>query len=157
MISSLPAQSLIYVDETGVDECLYRDKCRSKRGVKVYGGISGRKYKRTNIVAAQCCDKIIGPMEYNWTTDHHVFETWFEKVLLRQLPQGKTIIMDNASFHRKKVLWELAGEAKCEIIFLPAYSPDLNPIEKTWANLKSFLRNYVLRFDNVQEDIKDFF
>jgi transposase len=86
-----------------------------------------------------------------------VFETWFEEVLLAQLPKGQTIIMDNASFHRKKALRELARQAKSEIVFLPAYSPDLNPIEKTWANPKSFLRNYAFRFDKIQNAISYYF
>jgi len=96
-------------------------------------------------------------MEYTGTTDHYVFETWFKEELLRQIPEGCTIVMDNAAFHRKKILNELARQAKEEIIFLPAYSPDLNPIEKLWANLKAFLRNYAFRFVNLQEAIYSFF
>ena len=149
--------TIAYVDETGIVECFHRNKCRSKRGTKVYDGVSVRKYIRTNIVAAQCNGKIIAPLEYTGSTDHYVFELWFEKVLLAQLPEGQTIVMDNASFHRKKVLNELARQAKSEIIFLPAYSPDFNPIEKTWANLKSFLRNYAFHFYKLQDAISAFF
>jgi len=75
-------------------------------------------------------------MEYGGTTDHIVFETWFVKMLLPALPSGSTIIMDNASFHRKKVLAKLAKDKNCNILFLPPYSPDYNPIENVWANLK---------------------
>jgi len=156
-IEKIPAEALVYVDETGIDECLHRDKGRAKRGIKIYGRVTGRKYKRTNIVAALSCGQMLAPMEYEGTTDHDVFETWFEHVLLAQLPQGHVIVMDNASFHRKKILWKMASQAKCEIVFLPAYSPDLNPIEKRWANLKSFLRNYAYRFQHIQEAITDYF
>jgi transposase len=65
--------------------------------------------------------------------------------------------MYNASFHWKNILNDLVRHAGSEIIFLPAYSPDLNPIEKTWANMKSFLRNYASRFDTLQDAIKDYF
>jgi putative transposase len=82
---------------------------------------------------------------------------WFQEMLLVQLPEGHTIVMDNASFHRKKVLSELAQQTKSKIIFLPAYSPDFNPIEKTWANLKAFLRNYASRFDQLQDAVSDYF
>ena len=140
-IVTIPVETIVYVDETGIDEYFHRDKCRAKRGIKVYDSVSGRKYIRTNIVAAQCNEKIIAPLEYVGATDHYVFELWFEKMLLAQLPEGQTIVMDNASFHRKKVLNELVRQAKSEIMFLPVYSPDFNLIEKTWANLKSFLRN----------------
>ena len=96
-------------------------------------------------------------MEYPGYTDHNVFEMWFEKVFLVQLCAGHTIVMDNASFHRKKVLYELARQSKSELLFLPPYSPDLNPIEKRWANLKTLLRNYAFRFEKLQDAITDYF
>ena len=127
------------------------------RGIKIYGCISGRKYKRTNIVAALCGGQMLAPMEYEGTTDHQVFEMWFERILMAQLPQDRVIVMDNASFHRKNVLTVLAHQAQCKIVFLPPYSPDFNPIEKKWANLKSFLRNYAFRFERIQDAISDYF
>ena len=156
-VAAISAETLTYIDETGIDEYFHRDKCRAKRGVKVYDRVSGRKYNRTNIVAAQFNGTIIAPMEYAGTTDHYVFESWFEKMLLSQLPEGQTIIMDNATFHRKKVLHKLAHQAKCELLFLPAYSPDLNPIENTWANLKTFLRNYASLYLHIQDALIAYF
>jgi len=99
---------LTYIDETGVDEYFHRDKCRAKRGVKVYGSVSGRKYNRTNIVAAQCDGAIIAPMEYTGTTDHYVFETWFEKVLLAQFPEGQTEMP-----HKLGPVGELVSNGTC--------------------------------------------
>jgi len=96
-------------------------------------------------------------MEYTGTTDHYVFETWFEKILLAQLAEGRTIVMDNASFHRKKILNALAQQAKSKIVFLPAYSPDLSPIEKTWANFKTFLRDYAFQFAKLKDATSAFF
>jgi len=125
--------------------------------MKVYGSVSGRKYKRTNIVAAQCCGRIVAPMEYGGTTDHYVFETWFTESLLVELPKSSVVVMDNATFHRKNVLSELAIQAKIELKFLPAYSPDFNPIEKTWANLKAFLRSYSSQFDLFHDAVIDYF
>jgi transposase len=78
-------------------------------------------------------------------------------MLLSQLPQGSVIVMDNAPFHRKKVLQDLSLKASCQIIFLPPYSPDLNPIEKTWANLKTFLRNHAYQYQRMQEAVKNYF
>jgi transposase len=156
-VAAISADRLTYIDETGVDEYFHRDRCRAKRGVKIYGSVSGRKYKRTNIVAALCCGVVTEPMEYTGTTDHRVFETWFEKTLLARLPEDRTLIMDNATFHRKKALYKLAHQAKCELLFLPPYSPDLNPIENTWANLKTFLRNYASIYENLQDALLAFF
>lgn len=125
---------------------MYREKARALRGEKVYGKISGKKFKRTNIVAAKCGDKILAPLEYNGTTDHKLFEWWFVTMLLPILVVGSVIILDNASFHRKTGLRALAEKAGFSIVFLPPYSPDYNPIEHFWASFKSRLRKVLGNF-----------
>ncbi len=86
---------------------------------------------------------------YLSTTTAAVFEQWFCKFLLPETQNGDVIIMDNASFHNKKRLRKLAAIYKVNVIFLPPYSPDYNPIEKVWANLKRFLRSFLLHFDSL--------
>jgi transposase len=123
-IGLIPKETVVHVDETGIDESL--------------------------------CGRIIAPVKYGGT-DHGVFEAWFGEALLPKLPEGSTIAMDNVSFHRKKALGELAQKAGCSVLFLPAYSPDYNPIEKTWANMKKFLRGYAFQFDSLQNAISHYF
>ena len=65
-----------------------------------------------------------------------VFNEWLEHMLLPQLQVGSVIVMDNAAFHKSQRTLELIAQAGCEVLFLPPYSPDLNPIEHVWANLK---------------------
>ena len=72
--------------------------------------------------------------------DSRLFEFWFSNQLLPSLDKGSVIVMDNASFHSKKRLLSAAQSAGCKLLFLPPYSPELNPIEKFWAWLKRFLR-----------------
>jgi len=72
------------------------------------------------------------------------------------MPNGYTAIMDNAGFHRKKELRKIAG-GKVRLLFLPPYSPDCNPIEKTWANMKRFLRNNLKGFLSVDSAIYNYF
>ena len=72
--------------------------------------------------------------------DSKLFEFWFSNQLLPSLDKGSVIVMDNASFHSKKKLFSAAQNAGCKLLFLPPYSPELNPIEKFWAWLKCFLR-----------------
>jgi transposase len=64
--------------------------------------------------------------------------------------------MDNASFHPKKELKKIADRYGVHLLFLPAYSPDYNPIEKFWANLKHWLRDHLSCFDSLQAAILEF-
>ena len=85
-----------------------------------------------------------------------LFEFWFA-MLLETMSPGYWFIMDNATFHRKEVLREMAEAVGCHVLFLPAYSPDLNKIEPEWANLKTFLRNHAREYTSVQRTIYHYF
>jgi len=77
--------------------------------------------------------------------------------LLKEIRHGKFIILNDASFHRKTRLTELAATKNCKVLFLPAYSPDLNPIEKKWANLKQKLRFILPNFLSLDLALQDVF
>ncbi len=139
------------MDETGIDTYLYREYGYAPMGELVSTRIPGRKYARTGIVAAKLGDKILAPSQYNGTMSHKMFEDWFENMLLPELPKGTVIVMDNASFHRKKQLKLLAKAHECRLIFLPPYSPELNPIERFWAWLKRTLRKILPKLDSFDE------
>jgi transposase len=84
------------------------------------------------------------------------FEQWFADRPLKALPKGYSVIMDNASLHRKKELRKLA-RGKARLLFLPPYSPDYNPIEKDWSNMKRFLRNNMKDFQSLDSAIYNYF
>lgn len=156
-IKDIPKEEIAYVDESGIDTYLHREYGYAPVGQKVYGLISGKKYKRTSIVAAKAGKKIISPLQYNGTMNATLFEMWFEKCLLPCLEKGATIVMDNASFHRKKQLFEIAQKQGFNLIFLPPYSPELNPIEKYWAWLKKYLKKILYRFSSFDDALTECF
>ena len=127
------------------------------RGEKIYSKISGKKFKRLNIVAAKQGKKIIASMQYECSMDSTLFEYWFEYQLLPAVSEDSVIIMDNASFHRKNKLFEIADSHNRSIIFLPPYSPELNPIEKLWANLKRWLKFNLCFFDIFDDAVSFYF
>ena len=143
----------MFVDETGFNEFYSRERAYSKRGVKVFGKIFGRKIFRTNLVAGMQNGEIIGEEFYKGNTRCTIFEEWFEYRLLPILQKGCTIIMDNAPFHRKKILEQIAKRYHQEMIFLPPYSPDFNPIEKKWGNTKRYLRKDISKHPTLQDGI----
>lgn len=152
-IKDIPPENIAYVDESGIETYLYREYAYALRGEKVIDRISGRKFQKTNIVAAKLNDKIIAPLQYNGTTDAPLFEYWFEQRLLPCLPEAAVIVMDNASFHKKEALFKIADKHNRKLIFLPPYSPELNPIENFWAVLKRWLKMHIREFDSLDDAI----
>jgi len=156
-IATFPPEAVAYVDETGIDRHMDRPYAWSPKGVPAPWWVPGRRYERTGIVAAQLGGRVVAPMQYGGTMDAALFESWFGGALLPCIGRGRVIVMDNARFHRKATLCEMAHQNGCLILFLPPYSPDLNPIERLWAWIKARLRKVLRHFDSLDKAITDCF
>ena len=154
-LKKLQPKNLLYLDEMGVDDNLVVEYGWSARGARSYAEQSGFKKNRLSIVAAYNDKKLIAPFEFSGQMNSDLFLGWFEQILCPQLTEGQTIIMDNASFHKADELHSIANEVDCQILFLPPYSPDLNPIEKVWANIKNKLRKLIKKAPGFQEGITE--
>jgi transposase len=139
-ISQYDAADLVYLDESGIDKFLSRDYARSPRGEQVICDVKGRKYQRVSMIAAQAGKAILAPMVFEGTTDSKLFNHWLKECLVPELKPGQIIIMDNYCIHKTAKTKEIIEMAGCKILFLPPYSPDFNPIENTWANIKARIR-----------------
>lgn len=95
---------------------------------------------RVSIIAALSQGKLIAPLTFEGSCNRIVFEKWLLENLLPILLPGQTIILDNASFHKSEKIKELIETAKCELKYLPPYSPDLNEIEHYWFPIKNRVR-----------------
>ena len=115
----------MYLDESGINRYIYREYGRCLREEKILGEISGNRFARESIISALSKGKFLSPMYFQGTCNTELFNTWLKQVL----------ILDNASFHRSEKSKKLVEAAGSQLLFLPPYSPDLNPIEKYWANL----------------------
>ena len=153
-MEAFPPEKRVYVDESGFNAYYDREYGYAPRGEKVFGEISGMKFQRTNFVAAQIGDRTVAPMYYDCPTNSAVFEFWFEEKLMPALSPGDVVIMDNAQFHRKGILRKIAKRHRVLILFLPPYSPDYNPIEKLWANMKRWLRKNMRYYDSFEDALE---
>ena len=148
---------VIYLDESGVQKEMNPIRGRAKRGVKLYQETSGKRTKKENVIAGYLNGLILALCVYSWITDTEWFCLWFEYSLIPLLKPNSIIVMDNATFHSKKYLPVIAEAYGHTILWLPKYSPDLNPVEHVWANMKTWLRNYSLNYTDIRSAILNHF
>lgn len=156
-IAGISKEDLVYVDESGIDRTSYKNRGWGKKGEVLLGKTSGKRFVRTNIIAAQSGKKILAPMTFKGSCDTKLFIAWLERMLARELKPGQTVVMDKASFHKSHLVREIIEAAGCKLVYLPPYSPDLNPIEKFWANLKRWINQNLPHMDDFHKAISFFF
>ena len=145
---------MVYIDESGIEYNMFKDKGWAKKGEIIPAKKSGKYYQRTNIIAGLVNNKSISPCIYNGSCDTEFFNSWVGQFLIPELKSGQYVIMDNASFHKSQKTIELIESVGCKVIFLPPYSPDLNPIETFWANLKAKIKNIIHNFTSIYKAIE---
>jgi hypothetical protein len=132
------------------------------RGKKVEDTKRGKKFERTNVVSARFkmangTVKHVATLCYTQNMNSEFFEKWFKTSLVKSIERGSTIILDRASFHRKTKLKNLARRHGMKVLFLPAYSPDLSPIEKDWANMKNAFVDTLPETNDIPSAVYSFF
>lgn len=157
-INGIDRNKIVYIDESGIEEQIAKDRGWGIKGKPLIGKRSGKYYQRTNIVAGIVNNKPIAPFVFKGSCNSELFNKWVEEGLVKELEVGQVVVMDNAAFHRSPKTRQLIEEAGCKLIFLPPYSPDLNPIEKFWANMKRWIKDKISCLqNNLQLLINDFF
>lgn len=155
-VSNLPAQNIVYLDESGMDSRDNYDYGWNERGVRFHALKSGRRENRVNMIAALCNCHLIAPFTIVGACNRTVFETWLTTCLLPVLEPGQVLVMDNAAFHKGAKITQLIENAGCHVLYLPPYSPDLNKIERCWSWLKSQIRKQLAQFDSLREAMEHF-
>ena len=109
----------------------------SPKGVRCFAEKLGHRTRRVSMAAGLCLGQILSPLTFEGYCDAALIEAWFEQQFCCALRAGQTVILDNASFHRKAQLTALVESVGCFLLFVPPYSPDLNKIEPLWNTLKT--------------------
>jgi len=148
----LPVNDLMFVDECGSNIGLTPLYARAPRGQRAYGAAPRNWGKNTTLIAGLTLAGIQAPMILEGAVDTLAFEAYVEHVVVPSLKPGQVVVLDNLSVHKGERV-RFAIEAKgCQVLFLPAYSPDFTPIEEAFSKLKTWLRRLGVRTREALEE-----
>jgi transposase len=131
---------LVFVDEMGTHTSLAPLYAYAPVGERAFFEIPRNRGKNTTLLTSIDQEGMGPSMAVEGATTARVFETYVERVLAPTLRPGQVVVMDNLGAHRPKKVTELIEGRGCEILYLPPYSPDLNPIEEALSKMKHLLR-----------------
>jgi len=138
-------ERLVFIDETWTKTNMEPLRGWAPRGERLVAKVPYGHWKTSTFIAALRCDRIEAPWILDGPVNAEAFKTYVEKVLAPTLRPGDLVIMDNLSSHKGKAVRQAIRAAGAKLIFLPKYSPDLNPIEQVFAKLKHLLRKAAAR------------
>jgi transposase len=153
-MKQVDARRLVVVDECGSNIALTPLYARAPKGQRAHGSVPRNRGKNTTLLASLSLEGIGACMIIEGAVNARAFEAYVEHILAPSLLAGQIVMLDNLSVHKGARVRQLIEERGCELLFLPAYSPDCSPIEETFSKLKAFLRRVGARtHEALQEAI----
>jgi len=131
---------LVFIDETGTSTNMVRSRGRARRGTRLIGRVPHGHWKITTFVAGLRCGEIAAPFVIDRPMNSAIFLAYVTRCLVPALKPGDIVVMDNLKPHKAAGVREAIEAAGAKLLYLPPYSPDLNPIEQAIAKLKALLR-----------------
>lgn len=141
----MEASRLVFLDESGLNTGMTRLYGRAKSTDRVVDYVPDVRYERVTILSSVRLDGTTVAATFNGALNGKIFIQYINQFLIPELKKGDVVIMDNLSSHKVSGVIEPIEKAGASVLFLPAYSPDLNPIELMWSKIKSFLRKVKAR------------
>lgn len=143
--SKLDVRRLVFLDETWTKTNMIRLYGRAPRGVRVIGRVPHGRWQTTTFLAGLRHDRIVAPLLLEGAIDGPSFLAWVEQFLAPTLEPGDIVVADNLGSHKVVGVREMIRARGASILYLPSYSPDLNPIEQLFAKLKTLIRGLAPR------------
>lgn len=139
-IRTIISERFVFVDESSTNISLSPIYARAPRGERAHGKAPKNWGKNVSLICAIDSEGVKSSMSVEGAVDSKAFESYIEHFLAPSLERGQIVVMDNLSSHKSKRVGELIEDAGCELLFLPPYSPDMNPIEQAFSKVKGILR-----------------
>ena len=133
-------EDLVFLDETSVELHMIPTYGRSPRGIRAWGTQYTKKREKYSLIGVVTSNGFQAPMITSGSIDTSAFKVYLNEFLLPTIKPGQVLVMDNYSVHKSKEIQEYLLSKQIPVLYLPPYSPHLNPIELTWSKLKGFLR-----------------
>ena len=140
MVSTLDGRRLVFVDEIGTNTSLVPLYAYSLRGHRAYARVPRNRGPNTTLLSSMSVEGMGPSLAVEGPTTREVFEAYVEWVLAPSLDPGQIVVLDNLSAHKGGRVSELIEGRGCQLLYLPPYSPDLNPIEEAFSKTKRLLR-----------------
>ena len=137
---AIEPRKLVFIDETGTATNMTPTYGWGPKNKRLVGSVSYGHWKRTTFVGVLTLNGFIAPLVIEQAMNGAIFEAWVEQSLIPDMPKDAIVVMDNLSAHKGEWVRELIEAAGGEVLYLPPYSPDLNPIEQAFSKLKHWLR-----------------
>jgi len=153
VIKNIKKEDIVYLDESGIEDNACRLNGWSAIGCRCYDERRFRHSYRISMIAALNNGRIIAPATFDRHCDGDVFITYITKILMKELRAGQFLVLDNVSFHKSDKVKQAVESLGATVLFLPAYSPDLNPIEHFWFKIKNSIRKVASSFDNFPDAV----
>jgi transposase len=141
----LEPERLVFLDETGTNTKMTRARGRCLKGRRLRAKAPFGHWKTQTFVAGLRCGALTAPFVIDAPMDRRIFETYVETQLAPTLQEGDIVVMDNLPAHKSPIAERAIRDKGAWVLFLPPYSPDLNPIEMAFSKLKAHLRARALR------------
>lgn len=130
----------MFIDETGAATNMARRRGRAPRGERLVAAVPHGHWKTTTFVAGLRRDRLTAPLVVDGPMNGAIFRAYVEQFLAPTLKPGDIVVMDNLAAHKVKGVRQAIEAKGATVLYLPPYSPDLNPIEQLFAKLKALLR-----------------
>jgi len=141
----LDPSKLVFIDETGASTKMARLRGRAKKGERCRAHVPHGHWKTTTFTAGLRLDGLSAPMVLDGPMNGEAFLAYIEQVLVPELASGDVVVMDNLPAHKVTGVRKAIERAGAQLLYLPPYSPDFNPIEMAFSKLKAILRKAAAR------------